>query len=140
MEEMDDDVARIHQHPIATLHPFDRHLLEADGLERVDHAAGERADMALRRAAGNHHIVSEIGFAVQVYGNNVFGFMCVEGGKDDAFEMGGRKLREYSFCNDGRSPFWRDLLYPTFSLCLKAPIFPSVFARAWRRGGCGACE
>src|SRR5579872_3036607 len=83
-EQMDDDVARVDQYPLAALQAFDRPMPIAGGTQRVEHALGQRHDLALRVPAGDDHVIGEGGFVFEVDDRDFFGFAVVQGGFDQA--------------------------------------------------------
>lgn len=85
MEDMDNDVARIHQYPVAAFLTLYRNIIIPCLLECLDDIIRKRSNMARRSPAGYDHAISKIGFARQVNADDVFGFMVVEGGKNDTF-------------------------------------------------------
>lgn len=84
---MDNDIPGIHKHPFSRLLAFRGHMLIACLFKGIDHMRRKRADMALRRAAGNHHTVGKIRFTREIDRHKVFGFMLVEGRKNQAFKL-----------------------------------------------------
>jgi hypothetical protein len=72
-EDMDDDIARVDQDPVAMRHSLYPWCGDADLFQGSDHTLGDRSHMRVGAARGDDHHVGDRGFAVQVDGNNVFG-------------------------------------------------------------------
>src|SRR5262245_17182930 len=81
-EDMDDHVTRIDQHPVRAREAFDARLAHASTLDRLDQVFGDGADMAVRAARGDDHVVAEAGLALNVDGDDVFGLGVFQTGKD----------------------------------------------------------
>lgn len=75
---MDHDIARIDQHPVAQLLPFDVDEGESGFLEFLGHVVGQRADMAVGKARRNNHAVGKAAFSDEINGNDVFCFIVIE--------------------------------------------------------------
>ena len=86
-EDVDDDVARIDQHPVAMRHAFDVKVLHAGIAELLEHVVRDRADMTVGAAGGHHHGVGDRGFAGEVDGDDVLGLHVVEAREDDAMGL-----------------------------------------------------
>lgn len=69
---------RVDQHPVAGWLAFDAHLAQAGFLEGFDEMIGDGADVPLRAAGCDHHIVSDGGFAAQVDGDDVFRLIIIQ--------------------------------------------------------------
>src|SRR5579872_4185795 len=78
-EQMHDDVPGVDQHPVALSHPFRARARAAALPQRGQHALGERRDLPLRSAGGDHHVVGDAGFAVEVDDDDVLCLAVVEG-------------------------------------------------------------
>src|SRR3546814_6479262 len=61
-KEVDDDVARVEQHPVAALHAFRRDAEDALVLQLLAQMVGHGADLPGRAAGGDHHEVCDAGF------------------------------------------------------------------------------
>ena len=72
-EDMDDDIARINQHPVSAGQPLDPGIAMAGLLESLDQVVSHGGDMAMRSPGGDDHVVGKAGLALDVNGNNVFG-------------------------------------------------------------------
>src|SRR5690606_270925 len=82
MEDVDDDVAGVDQHPIAMRQAFNADIATACRLEVVEQPIGDGADMALRSARGNDHEIAENGFADEIDRNDVLSFCLFEAFED----------------------------------------------------------
>ena len=85
---MDDDVARIDQHPVGAGQAFDARLAETGILQRLEELFGDGGDMAVRTARRDDHIVAEARFTLNVDWDDVFGLGVFQTGKD-CFEGAG---------------------------------------------------
>src|SRR4051812_47565958 len=81
-EDMDDHIAGIDQHPAGAGQPLDARLAQPRILDRLQKVIGDGADMAVRAARGDNHIVAQAGLALNVDGDNVFCLGVFETGKD----------------------------------------------------------
>ena len=86
---MDDDVAQIDQYPIAAVFAFDAERRMACGFAVVVDFAGERVQVAVGGAAGDDHVVGDVGFAGEINGFDVDGFEFGEAVLDQGFEFVG---------------------------------------------------
>jgi hypothetical protein len=77
-EEMDDNVASIHQNPIAMRQSFDPRRLQPGGFERLDHMFGDRPNVNVGTSGRYDHGIGEGSFAMQVEADDVFGFGIFE--------------------------------------------------------------
>jgi hypothetical protein len=75
---VDDDVVRIDEHPVAMRQALDPRGREPGLLAGLDDAIGNCANVNVGATACDYHHVSEGCFAVQIDGNDVFGFRIVE--------------------------------------------------------------
>ena len=75
---MDDDITGIDQHPLAMEPALDPRVGEAGLGEVVQHAVGDRADMAVRPARGHNHGIRDRGFADEIDGDGVLGLHVIE--------------------------------------------------------------
>ena len=82
-EDMDDDVARIDQDPVAVRQAFDVNALHAGFAEFLHHILRDRADMPVGPAGRDDHVVCDGGFAAKVDGECVLRLHVVEAGEDD---------------------------------------------------------
>jgi len=87
-EDVDDDIGRIDQNPIAVLQSFDARCAPA-ALERDDQTLGDRANVNVGAAGRDNHGVGERGFAVQVDGNDIFRLRIIEASQDSLHEFSG---------------------------------------------------
>src|SRR5258705_6371595 len=83
-EDMDDDVARVDQHPVAMRHALDFDRADTRLGEVVEHARRDRADMTVGRTGRHNHVVGDRGFATEVDGEGVLGLHIVEAREDKA--------------------------------------------------------
>lgn len=80
---MNDDIADIDQDPVAmgqALHPGGAQTVALDGPTQL---IGDRADMTVRTARGNDHIVPQRRFSRNVDGFDVFGLGIGQAGKNN---------------------------------------------------------
>jgi len=77
-------VAGIDQDPIALAHTLDPDAGTARFLHVLDQVVGNRADMALRPAAGHDHVIAYRGFAGEIDNDAVLGFQIFKTGEDGA--------------------------------------------------------
>ena len=75
---MDDHIAGIDQHPVTALLAFDRNRAMAGLLQLVGEMVGDRHDLAVRAAGGDHHIVGEVRLALEVDDDNVLGLVVIQ--------------------------------------------------------------
>lgn len=80
---MDDDIARIDQHPVAVGHAFDARG-ETGFVEILDHATGDRSHMAARSPRGHDHVIGDGRFATEIEGDGVLGLHFVKAREDEA--------------------------------------------------------
>ena len=85
-EDVDDDVIGVDQHPIGHRQPFDAHVAAKLLLDPLGELLGHRRDLAGRAAAGDHHIVGDVRFAVERDGDDVERLVVVEGTKHEAVQ------------------------------------------------------
>ncbi len=81
-EDMDDDIARVDQHPVAMRQSLDPPYGDADLFQGPDHAVGDRTNMCAGAAGSDDHHVGDRGFAMQVDRDDVFGLRIFETGQD----------------------------------------------------------
>ena len=86
---MDDDVAQIDQYPVAAVFAFDAKRRMACGFAVVVDFAGERVQVAVGGAAGDDHVVGDVGFAGKFDGLDVHRFEVFKAGEDEGFEFVG---------------------------------------------------
>ena len=99
---MNDDVARIDQHPIAMRHAFDAGR-NAGFVQILDDPVGHRSDMALRPAGGHDHVVADRRFIAKIDGEDVLRLHIVEAGEDQSQDLLG--VRTHSGDRFGRATF-----------------------------------
>jgi hypothetical protein len=87
-EDVDDNIGRIDQNPIAGLQSLDARGAQT-ALERDDEPLCDRSDVNVGAPGCDDHGVGERGFAVQVYGDNVLGFGIIETSQDSLHELTG---------------------------------------------------
>ena len=75
---MDDDVAAIDQHPVASRQAFDLGLAMAGVLERAHDVVGQGADVTVRTARRDDQRVGDRGLALQVDTDDILGLVVVE--------------------------------------------------------------
>jgi hypothetical protein len=93
LEEMDDDVAGIDQHPIALAQALGAATAIAILFERLQHALGQRHHLALRAPAGDDEMIGDAGFALEVDDGEVFCLAIFEGLLDEREKRGfGRRV------------------------------------------------
>jgi len=88
MEDMHDDITRIHQHPFTLRLTFHGQNVKALFLECVDDVVGERGYMFLGAAGGYDHGVGESGFTGEIDGDDIFCFVIIERLRDEALKRG----------------------------------------------------
>ena len=82
-EEMDDDVARVDQNPVATLRAFGRDAQDALILQLLAQMVGHGADLPGRAAGGNHHEVCDAGFVGEFDDDDVVRLVVLQGRLDN---------------------------------------------------------
>src|SRR5262249_5403992 len=88
----------------------DPHVADSRGVEVLEHAIRNRADMTVRPSGGHNHVVGDRGFATQIDGGGVLSLHVVETGEDEAKRLVGVELhlgdgcgpRTYAGPGDGR--------------------------------------
>ena len=66
LEQIDDDIAGVDQHPVAIAQPLDRDRGEALGFQGFAEMLCHGGDVALRGARRNNHIIGKIGFTGKI--------------------------------------------------------------------------
>ena len=84
---MDDGIARIDQHPIAMGQALDLDIPLSGGFEPFDEMLGDGADMPLRAAARNDHLIGDRRLTGEVDRYDVFGFVVFEGVENELDEI-----------------------------------------------------
>ena len=84
---MDDDVAGVDQHPIATGLPFDAGAAIAFIFELPDELVCDGPYVPLRAPRCEHHMVADRGLSPQVDGNDIFSLCGVERVEHDIEEI-----------------------------------------------------
>lgn len=83
---MDNDVARIDQHPVAALFALDIDIFVTGGTELLGDVVGHARHMTLRATGGHHHQIGKTGFSVKVDDRDGFTFVIVEGGHNQGLQ------------------------------------------------------
>ena len=87
-EQVHDHVARVEQHPIAVRQAF--HSRRTAGcLDLLEDVLSQRADMALRAAAGHDQRIGYGAFAPNVDGDDVLGFIFIQRVENELRSLGG---------------------------------------------------
>lgn len=82
-ENMDDDIARIDEHPVAMRRALDAR--RKTGLVEVLHdPVGDRSDMTIRSAGGHDHVVGDGGLAAKIQSEGVLGLHVIKAREDEA--------------------------------------------------------
>lgn len=66
MEQVDDQVHKVEEHPTPALHPFDMVGRHPGGIHGADNSIGNPADVCIRRAGRNDEVIGGIAQATQV--------------------------------------------------------------------------
>jgi hypothetical protein len=77
-EDVDDGIARVNQHPIAMRQPLDTNIPFAGRFQPFDEMLGDGADVPLRAAARNDHLIGKRRLTGEVDRYDVFGFVVFE--------------------------------------------------------------
>lgn len=93
---MDDNIARVDQHPVAKRHPFDPCIADALFLQLLEEPAGNGTDMALGAPRGDNHIVAKRRLSRQINANDVVSLGILKGIDDKVSERG--RSRSGAFC------------------------------------------
>lgn len=83
---MDDDVAAIDQHPVASRQAFDLGLAMAGVLERAHDVVGQGADVTVRTARRNDQRVGDRGLALEVDADDILSLVVVQTVDDQVFQ------------------------------------------------------
>jgi hypothetical protein len=83
---VDDDVATIDQHPIASRQAFDLGLAMAGILQRAHDVVGQGADVTVRTARRDDQRVGDRGLALEVNADDVLSLVVVETIDNQAFQ------------------------------------------------------
>lgn len=75
---MDDHIARVDEHPIALRNAFDLTALYPDLFHLSNEMIDDGPDMAIGSPGGDHHGVGDGGFALEIYNDDVFGFVVIK--------------------------------------------------------------
>jgi len=84
---VDHDVAKVYQHPFAAVLAFDREHFTARLAYLFVDIAGQRLDLPVRIAGGNHHVIEHRG---ELGGVDDFDFLALDvfkGGNDDFLQL-----------------------------------------------------
>jgi len=92
---MDDNIARVDQHPVAKRHSFDPCIADALLLQLLEEPDGNGTDMALRATRGDNHVIAKRRLARQVDADDIVGLGVLKG-IDDKSERG--RSRSGAFC------------------------------------------
>lgn len=82
-KDMRDDVVGVDQDPVAGRSAFKAHAIKSAFLQSANDLVGHRADMALRPAGRNDHVVGDVGLAGERNSHDVFAFIVVQLGEYD---------------------------------------------------------
>ena len=77
-EDVDDDVAAIDQHPVASRQAFDLGLTVTGVFQRAHDVVGQGADVTVRTARRDDQRVGDRGLAFEVDADDVLGLVVVE--------------------------------------------------------------
>lgn len=86
---MDDNIARVDQHPVAKGHSFDPGIANACFFQLFHESIGDRAHMALRAARGDDHGIAKRRLAGQVDADDVVSLGVLKRVDDEMSEGGG---------------------------------------------------
>jgi len=86
---MNDDIARIDQHPVAKRHPFNLCVADALFLQLLEEPVCDGTDMALRTPRGDNHIVAKRRLARQTDADDIVSLGVLKR-IDDKVNEGGR--------------------------------------------------
>lgn len=100
---MDDDVACIHQDPIACRHTLHARGAEATILQIAQQPVGDGIDVAMGPAACDHQVIGNGGLTGNVDVSDVFSLSVIKAGKDGAEEI--LRLAPFRTIGTGRSGF-----------------------------------
>ena len=73
LEDMDDDIARINQHPVALGNAFNPDVFPALLLQLVDELVGDGVDMAVGAAGDHDHVIGDRTLAFEANSDDLFG-------------------------------------------------------------------
>lgn len=96
---MHDQIAGIHQHPVAMRQTFHTRCV-AGILASTDNAISNRANMRAGAAGSDNHVICDSGFAGKIDRYDLFGFRIIQTVEDDRDERtvilrrGGRSVRK----------------------------------------------
>ena len=76
---MDDQIARIDQHPVTGRLALNPGIAHAGLLEGLGDLIGERTDMARRAARRDDHSIGKLALPRQLDHDNIFGLVIIEG-------------------------------------------------------------
>ena len=121
-EDMNDDIARIDQDPIAKRHSFNLCIANALLLQLVEKAVGDSAGMALRAPRADDHEIGKRGFVRQGDADDLVGLGVIERFDDQGSERG--EAAAALFARRGASP--SELWFSALSLSVKTLLLDSV--------------
>ena len=87
---MDNNVAEVDQDPVTGAQTFDSCAAKAGLLDVIEEPIGDRTDVSMRSAGGNHHVVGEGRTPGNVDGNEFLGLGIVEAAKNHFKDRRGR--------------------------------------------------
>lgn len=90
---MDDDVTCVDQNPIAMRHAFMAYIRQAGLAQVLEQVVRDGADMAVRSAGCNDHVIADRGFAAEIEGEGILGLHVFEGVEDEAQRLIGGMTR-----------------------------------------------
>ncbi len=96
-EDMDHDIAGIHNNPVGLGEAFNAHVFLAACFKAFSEFDGEGADMPGRGPGGDDHVVGYAGLVIEVDGNNIKGLVCVQGLFDEGLHFL-RGFKSAGFC------------------------------------------
>ena len=88
---MHDHVAEVEQHPLSGFPAFHPQNLVAMPFRRLDHLVHQGFDMAIRGAAGDDHVVGDVGQAAHLQGNDIPPLAVFQRFDDDLAQTFGRQ-------------------------------------------------
>ena len=88
-KQVDNDIARINENPIALRNSLDAKMAEARRLQLLDELIGDGGHMPVRPAIGYHHLIGKGSLAVQIDGGDLLRLGIVETGEKCGQELRG---------------------------------------------------
>ena len=90
---MDDDITCVDQNPVAMRHAFIAYIRQAGLAQVLEQVVRDGADMAVRPAGTNDHIIADRGFAAEIEGEGVLRLHVFKRGEDEAQRLIGDRTR-----------------------------------------------